>query len=93
MVIGLIRFNTDEDRLEQYVNVATNSQPGWVKVKGGGASSGLEVMVLSRETQELLITILLFVNTESPYFPFDNAFTVGPVITVASGTTVKLVKV
>jgi len=88
-VVGLIRFNTDEDRLEQYVNVATNSQPGWVKVKGGGASSGLgSYGLIKGNARTIDNNIAIPANTESPLFSFDNAFTVGPVITVASGTTV-----
>ena len=87
--IGMIRFNTTEDRVEQYVINGQNNQPGWVKVKGGGSASGLGVYGLikgnSRSIEE---DISIPAITESPVYAFDNAFTVGPVITITSGNTV-----
>ncbi|AOV60864.1 hypothetical protein KNT15_gp199 [Synechococcus phage S-CAM22] len=88
-VIGLLRFNTDEDRVEQYVNLAQNSQPGWVKVKGGGSSAGLgEYGLIKGNARTIDNNIVIPANTDSPFYSFDFAFTVGPNITVASGTTV-----
>ena len=87
--IGMMRFNTTEDRVEQYVINGPGNSPGWVKVKGGGSSSGLGVYGLikgnSRSIEE---SISIPAITESPVYAFDNAFTVGPVITITSGNTV-----
>ena len=41
--IGMMRFSTTEDRVEQYVINGAENQPGWIKVKGGGSSCGLGV--------------------------------------------------
>ena len=36
--VGMLRFNTTNDRPEQYMNVASNNQPGWKEIKGGGGT-------------------------------------------------------
>ena len=135
-VVGLIRFNTDEDRLEQYVNVATNSQPGWVKVKGGGASSGLgsyglikgnartivetglekntldtgglaskigpqwtnigssdglgEYNIIRGNSRSIDQNLTISFNPSIGDYAFENAFSVGPIITVSSGYTLTI---
>ncbi len=85
--IGFLRFNTDEDRVEQYVNSAQNSQPGWVKVKGGGSAVGLgEYGLIKGNSRSIDENIIIPATSET--FAFDNAFTVGPIITISSGNTV-----
>ena len=87
--IGMFRFNTTEDRAEQYVINGPDNAPGWVKVKGGGSATGLGVYNLikgnARTIEEDIIIPALSVT-----YAFDNAFTVGPVITIASGRTVTI---
>ena len=87
--IGMMRFSTTEDRVEQYVINGPENQPGWIKVKGGGSSSGLGLYGLikgnSRSIEE---SIDIPAITVTPEYAFDNAFTVGPTITITSGNSV-----
>tara|TARA_B100002019_G_scaffold3971_1_gene3296 strand:- start:7117 stop:7824 length:708 start_codon:yes stop_codon:yes gene_type:complete len=86
--VGMIRFNTTEDKMEQYVNVARNSQPGWINVKGGGSGGGLgEYSIIKGNARTINESIEIPSNSESAY-GFENCFTVGPEITIASGFSV-----
>jgi len=87
--IGLLRFNTTEDRIEQYVNTAAAGQPGWVKVKAGGSVGGLgEYGIIKGNARSIDNNIVIPSVSESPQFNFENCFSVGPVITVDSGYSV-----
>ena len=86
--IGMLRFNTTEDKVEQYLINGPDNLPGWKKVKGGGSASGLGEFGLikgnGRDIEEDII--IPAVNLDPPY-AFEYAFTVGPTVTVASGYT------
>ena len=86
--IGMIRFNTTEDKVEQFLVNGPDNLPGWKKVKGGGSASGLGEFGLikgnGRDIEEDII--IPAVNLDPPY-AFEYAFTVGPTVTVASGYT------
>tara|TARA_X000000368_G_scaffold159950_1_gene126047 strand:+ start:828 stop:1532 length:705 start_codon:yes stop_codon:yes gene_type:complete len=87
--IGMIRFNTTEDKAEQYVINAPGNVPGWVKVKGGGSGGGLgEFGLIKGNARTIDEDIDIPANTESPIFSFDGCFTVGPSVTISSGYTV-----
>ena len=85
--IGMIRFNTTEDRAEQYVINGPDNVPGWAKVKGGGGATGLGVYGLIKGNSRS-IDENIDIPAISESYAFDNAFTVGPVITISSGYTV-----
>ena len=86
--IGMLRFNTTEDKVEQFMVNGPDNLPGWKKVKGGGSASGLGEFGLikgnGRDIEEDII--IPAVNLDPPY-AFEYAFTVGPTVTVASGYT------
>ena len=87
--IGMMRFSTTEDKVEQYVISGPGNAPGWVKVKGGGSSGGLGAYGLIKGNPRTIDeNISIPANTESPVFSFDGCFTVGPTITISSGYTV-----
>ena len=86
--IGMIRFSTTEDKVEQYVIAGPGASPGWVKVKGGGSSSGLGAFGLIKGNSKTIDeNISIPAITEAPVYAFDNAFTVGPIVTISSGYT------
>lgn len=86
--IGMIRFNTTDDRLEQYVIVARNSQPGWIKVRGGGSGGGLgEYSLIKGNSRTITENIEIPTNAEAAY-GYEYCFTVGPTITIDSGFSV-----
>ena len=86
--LGMLRFNTVEDRVEQYVSRAKNSQPGWINVRGGGGGAGLgEYQLIRGNARSIEAVIEIPSNVDSAY-GFENSFTVGPNITIASGNTV-----
>lgn len=88
--VGMIRFNTTEDRVEQYVNVESNNQPGWKKVKGGGAAGGLgEYSLILGNPRSIDEDITIPSNTDAAY-GFEYCFTVGPEITINSSRTVTI---
>ena len=86
--IGMLRFNTTEDKVEQYTLTGNQGGAGWVKVKGGGSSSGLgEYGIIKGNSKSIDENIVIPAITESPVYAFDNAFTVGPIVTISSGYT------
>lgn len=86
--IGMLRFNTVEDRVEQYQNNAQNSQPGWKKVRGGGGGAGLGELQLIRGNARTIDEDIEIPSNVDSAFGFQNSFTVGPEISISSGNTV-----
>ena len=86
--IGMLRFNTTEDSVEQYVNVESNNQPGWKRVKGGGSAGGLgEYSLILGNARSIDEDIEIPTNADSAY-GYEYCFTVGPEITINSSRTV-----
>ena len=84
--IGMLRFNTTEDKVEQYLINGPDNLPGWKKVKGGGSASGLgEFGLIKGNARSIEESIIIPAVTEDPPFAFEQAFTVGPVVTITSG--------
>ena len=87
--VGMLRFNTTEDKVEQYTLTGNQNQPGWVNVKSGGSSSGLGLYgIIKGNSKSIDENIVIPAITETPAYAFDNAFTVGPIVTISSGYTV-----
>ena len=86
--IGMLRFNTTEDKVEQFMVNGPDNLPGWKKVKGGGSASGLgEFGIIKGNGRTIEEDIIIpAVNLDPPY-AFEYSFTVGPTVTVASGYT------
>lgn len=86
--IGMIRFNTTEDKVEQYLINGPDNLPGWKKVKGGGSASGLgEFGIIKGNARTIDEDLIIPAVTEDPPFAFEYAFTVGPTVTITSGYT------
>jgi len=86
--IGMLRFNTTEDKVEQYMINGPDNLPGWKKVKGGGSASGLgEFGLIKGNGRTIEEDIIIPAVTEDPVYSFEYAFTVGPTCTIASGYT------
>ena len=84
--IGMLRFNTTEDKVEQYLVNGPDNLPGWKKVKGGGSGSGLgEFSLIKGNGRTIEEDIIIPAVTEDPVYAFEYAFTVGPACTIASG--------
>ena len=84
--IGMLRFNTTEDKVEQYMVNGPDNLPGWKKVKGGGSASGLgEFGLIKGNGRTIEEDITIPAVTEDPVYAFEYAFTVGPACTIASG--------
>ena len=88
--VGMLRFNTTEDKVEQYtLTGGQQNQPGWVNVKAGGSASGLGLYgIIKGNSRSIEENIQIPAITDTPLYAFDNAFTVGPTITITSGNTV-----
>ena len=86
--IGMLRFNTTEDKVEQFMVNGPDNLPGWKKVKGGGAASGLgEFGLIKGNARSIEEDIIIPAVNLDPVYAFEYAFTVGPVVTIASGYT------
>ena len=86
--IGMLRFNTTEDKVEQYMVNGPDNLPGWKKVKGGGSASGLgEFGIIKGNGKTIEEDIIIPAVNLDPVYSFEYAFTVGPVCTIASGYT------
>ena len=86
--IGMIRFNTTEDKVEQFLVNGPDNLPGWKKVKGGGSGSGLgEFSLIKGNGRTIEEDIIIPAVNLDPVYAFEYAFTVGPVCTIASGYT------
>lgn len=85
--VGMLRYNTTLDRAEQYQNVATNNQPGWKEIKGGGGGAGLGEYQLIRGNARTIEEDLIIPDNTAVNYGFEYAFTVGPEITIASPYT------
>jgi len=86
--IGMLRFNTTEDKVEQFMVNGPDNLPGWKNVKGGGSASGLgEFGIIKGNGRTIEEDISIPAVTVDPVYSFEYAFTVGPVCTIASGYT------
>ena len=84
--IGMLRFNTTEDKVEQYLVNGPDNLPGWKKVKGGGSGSGLgEFSLIKGNGRTIEEDIIIPAVNLDPVYAFEYAFTVGPACTIASG--------
>ena len=84
--IGMLRFNTTEDKVEQYLINGPDNLPGWKKVKGGGSGSGLgEFSLIKGNGRTIEEDIIIPAVNLDPVYAFEYAFTVGPACTIASG--------
>ena len=84
--IGMLRFNTTEDKVEQYLVNGPDNLPGWKKVKGGGSASGLgEFSLIKGNGRTIEEDIIIPAVNLDPVYAFEYAFTVGPACTIASG--------
>jgi len=84
--IGMLRFNTTEDKVEQYLINGPDNLPGWKKVKGGGSGSGLgEFSIIKGNGRTIEEDIIIPAVNLDPVYAFEYAFTVGPACTIASG--------
>tara|TARA_Y100001968_G_scaffold144264_1_gene131755 strand:- start:104 stop:814 length:711 start_codon:yes stop_codon:yes gene_type:complete len=86
--VGMLRFNTTEDKVEQFLVNGPDNLPGWKKVKGGGSASGLgEFSIIKGNGRTIEEDIIIPAVNLDPPFLFEQAFTVGPTCTIASGYT------
>ena len=84
--IGMLRFNTTEDKVEQYLVNGPDNLPGWKKGKGGGSGSGLgEFSLIKGIGRTIEEDIIIPAVNLDPVYAFEYAFTVGPACTIASG--------
>ena len=84
--IGMLRFNTTEDKVEQFLINGPDNLPGWKKVKGGGSGSGLgEFSIIKGNGRTIEEDIIIPAVNLDPVYAFEYAFTVGPACTIASG--------
>ena len=84
--IGMMRFNTTEDKVEQFLVNGPDNLPGWKKVKGGGSGSGLgEFSIIKGNGRTIEEDIIIPAVNLDPVYAFEYAFTVGPACTIASG--------
>ena len=84
---GTIVFNNEEDSAQIYVTDASQGNPGWTSVGGGGSSLGERSIVRTNAaTIEENLTIGALTNTDPE---FANAMSIGP-ITISTGYTVSI---
>jgi len=88
--VGMLRFNTTNDRPEQYMNVASNNQPGWKEIKGGGGGAGLGDYQLIRGNARTIEEDLIIPSNSEVNYGFEYAFTIGPEITISSPYTLTI---
>ena len=88
--VGMLRFNTTNDRPEQYMSVASNNQPGWKEIKGGGGGAGLGDFQLIRGNARTIEEDLIIPSNSETNYGFEYAFTIGPEITISSPYTLTI---
>lgn len=90
--VGMVRFNTDNDKAELYVADADgDGNPGWINL-GSGAGGSASVLGDNSNIRGNPKTIAEDIEIPDPVADptYENAFTIGPVITIASGFTVSV---
>jgi|TARA_B100001094_G_scaffold222142_1_gene216199 hypothetical protein len=87
VVAGTLRYNSEIDNAEIYVNDIGDGTAGWAPVAGGGPSIGDESIIRTNgPTISENLTIGPTANNDPKY---TNGFTCGPV-TIQSGYTVTI---
>lgn len=87
IVAGTMRYNSDVDNAEIYVNDIGDGTAGWVPVAGGGPSIGDDSIIRTNgPTISENLTIGPTANNDVKY---TNGFTCGPV-TIDNGYTVTI---
>ena len=87
-ILGMIRFNTTEDRVEQYMANASNQQPGWKNVRSATASGGLDQYGLVLGNAGFIDSDIVIEGPGTGVYTFTTCFSVGPQMTINSGTSV-----
>ena len=87
VVAGTLRYNSEIDNAEIYVNDIGDGTAGWAPVAGGGPSIGEDSVIrCNPPTIAENLTIGPVANNDAKY---TNGFTAGP-ITIQSGYTVTI---
>lgn len=90
--VGMIRFNTDDDKAELYVADADgDGNAGWIQL-GSGSGGSASVLGSNNNIRGNPKTIAedLSIPTPASDPTYENSFTIGPNITIASGYTVTI---
>tara|TARA_B100000683_G_scaffold219396_1_gene215979 strand:+ start:47 stop:487 length:441 start_codon:yes stop_codon:yes gene_type:complete len=85
--IGMLRFNTENDKAEIYVADADgDGNAGWINL-GAGAGGGVNVLGDNNNIRGNPKTIAENLEIPDPATDksFENAFSLGPKLTIASG--------
>ena len=84
---GTLRYNSEIDNAEIYVNDIGDGTAGWAPVAGGGPSIGEDSVIrCNQSTIAENLTVGPVANNDAKY---TNGFTAGP-ITIQSGYTVTI---
>ena len=87
VVAGTLRYNSEIDNAEIYVNDIGDGTAGWAPVAGGGPSIGEDSVIrCNPSTIAENLTVGPVANNDAKY---TNGFTAGP-ITINSGYTVTI---
>ena len=87
VVAGTLRYNSEIDNAEIYVNDIGDGTAGWAPVAGGGPSIGEDSVIrCNPSTIAENLTVGPVANNDAKY---TNGFTAGP-ITIQSGYTVTI---
>ena len=78
--VGSLRFNTEIDNAEVYVNDVGTGSPGWTAVAGGGPSLGNDSVVRTNDS-EITEDITIGPTADSK---FSNGMSSGPITIQAS---------
>lgn len=90
--VGMLRFNTDNDKAEIYVADADgDGNAGWINL-GAGAGGSANVLGDNNNIRGNPKTIAedIIIPDPSSDPSYENAFTIGPALTIASGYTVTI---
>ena len=88
--IGMLRFNSENDKAEIYVaDFDGDGNPGWINL-GSGAGGSANVLGDANNIRGNPKTIAENIEIPDPSTDksYENSFTLGPTLTIASGFTV-----
>ena len=88
--VGMLRFNTTNDKAEVYVADSDgDGNPGWINL-GAGAGGAANLLGTYSNIRGNPKTIAEDIEIPEPSTDptYENAFTIGPTITIASGFTI-----
>tara|TARA_B100002019_G_scaffold3971_1_gene3295 strand:- start:6648 stop:7088 length:441 start_codon:yes stop_codon:yes gene_type:complete len=91
-LVGMLRFNTTNDKAEIYVADSDgDGNAGWINL-GSGAGGSASVLGNDSNIRGNPKTIAEDIEIPDPASDptYENAFTIGPTITIASGYTVSV---